>query len=87
MLNKDFYHVSAGTIEVKSNTPNNVAFKVTGKSSHEKNTSGAVRLHLGPIILTKTQRHNTVQWRVRKCNVSIPGWLTVWFLYISVCTG
>lgn len=43
LLNKDFYHLSAGTIEVKSNTPNNVAFKVTGKSSHDKHTSGAVR--------------------------------------------
>lgn len=42
MINKDFYHLSAGTLEVKSNTPNNVAFKVTGKSSHEKATSGAV---------------------------------------------
>ncbi|KAM0809098.1 putative Mitochondrial outer membrane protein porin [Seiridium cardinale] len=42
LLNKDFYHLSAGTIEVKSNTPNNVAFKVTGKSSHEKATSGAL---------------------------------------------
>ncbi|KAK1771140.1 hypothetical protein QBC33DRAFT_444709 [Phialemonium atrogriseum] len=37
----DFYHLSAGTLEVKSNTPNNVAFKVTGKSSHDKVTSGA----------------------------------------------
>lgn len=34
--------VSAGTVEIKSNTPNNVAFKVTGKSSHEKATSGNV---------------------------------------------
>ncbi|KAK3351937.1 eukaryotic porin-domain-containing protein [Neurospora tetraspora] len=42
LLNKDFYHLSAGTIEVKSNTPNNVAFKVTGKSSHDKATSGAL---------------------------------------------
>ncbi|CAJ2502233.1 Uu.00g096270.m01.CDS01 [Anthostomella pinea] len=42
LLNKDFYHLSAGTIEVKSNTPNNVAFKVTGKSSHEKATTGAL---------------------------------------------
>ncbi|KAK3307956.1 eukaryotic porin/Tom40 [Chaetomium strumarium] len=42
LLNKDFYHLSAGTIEVKSNTPNNVAFKVTGKSSHDKATSGAI---------------------------------------------
>jgi len=42
LLNKDFYHLSAGTIEVKSNTPNNVAFKVTGKSSHDNATSGAI---------------------------------------------
>jgi hypothetical protein len=42
LLNKDFYHLSAGTVEVKSNTPNNVAFKVNGKSSHEKATSGSV---------------------------------------------
>ncbi|RYC59215.1 hypothetical protein CHU98_g6978 [Xylaria longipes] len=42
LLNKDFYHLSAGTIEVKSNTPNNVAFKVTGKSSHDKATSGGL---------------------------------------------
>lgn len=43
LLNKDFYHLSAGTLEVKSNTPNNVAFKVTGKSSHDNATSGTVR--------------------------------------------
>ena len=42
LLNKDFYHLSASTFEVKSNTPNNVAFKVSGKSSHEKHTAGAV---------------------------------------------
>lgn len=68
MLNKDFYHVSAGTIEVKSITPNNVAFKVTGKSSHEKHTSGAVMINLGPVIFTKSLRQNTLRWRVRKCN-------------------
>lgn len=61
LLNKDFYHLSAGTIEVKSNTPNNVAFKVTGKSSHEKATSGALEgkytdKELG---LTLTQTWNT----------------------------
>ncbi|KAI0137827.1 eukaryotic porin/Tom40 [Hypoxylon sp. NC0597] len=61
LLNKDFYHLSAGTIEVKSNTPNNVAFKVTGKSSHEKATSGAIEgkytdKNLG---LTLTQTWNT----------------------------
>ena len=42
LLNKDFYHLSQTTIEVKSNTPNNVAFKVTGKSSQDKVTSGNV---------------------------------------------
>ncbi|KXH54218.1 mitochondrial outer membrane protein porin [Colletotrichum salicis] len=42
LLNKDFYHLSATTFELKSNTPNNVAFKVTGKTSHEKSTAGAI---------------------------------------------
>ncbi|TVY87422.1 Mitochondrial outer membrane protein porin [Lachnellula willkommii] len=40
LLNKDFYHLSAAALEVKSNTPNNVAFKVTGKNTHEGATSG-----------------------------------------------
>ncbi|RDW91412.1 outer mitochondrial membrane protein porin [Coleophoma crateriformis] len=40
LLNKDFYHLSAAALEVKSNTPNNVAFKVTGKSTHDSKTSG-----------------------------------------------
>ncbi|KAE8452983.1 hypothetical protein EG329_012170 [Mollisiaceae sp. DMI_Dod_QoI] len=40
LLSKDFYHLSAQAIEIKSNTPNNVAFKVTGKSTHEGATSG-----------------------------------------------
>ncbi|PQE26975.1 outer mitochondrial membrane porin protein [Rutstroemia sp. NJR-2017a BVV2] len=40
LLNKDFYHLSAAALEVKSNTPNNVAFKVNGKSSHDGATSG-----------------------------------------------
>ncbi|KAK3326427.1 eukaryotic porin/Tom40 [Apodospora peruviana] len=61
LLNKDFYHLSAGTIEVKSNTPNNVAFKVTGKSSHEKATSGALegKFTDKPNGLTVTQSWNT----------------------------
>ncbi|KAK4463423.1 hypothetical protein QBC42DRAFT_304912 [Cladorrhinum samala] len=42
LLNKDFYHLSSGTIEVKNTTPNGVAFKVTGKSSQDKITSGAI---------------------------------------------
>ncbi|KAF7932635.1 uncharacterized protein EAE98_003934 [Botrytis deweyae] len=40
LLNKDFYHLTAAALEVKSNTPNNVAFKVTGKSTHDNATSG-----------------------------------------------
>ncbi|KAI0099461.1 eukaryotic porin/Tom40 [Daldinia grandis] len=61
LLNKDFYHLSAGTIEVKSNTPNNVAFKVTGKSSHEKATSGAIegKYTDKSLGLTLTQTWNT----------------------------
>ncbi|KFA74572.1 hypothetical protein S40288_04899 [Stachybotrys chartarum IBT 40288] len=42
LLNKDFYHLSAATLEFKDTAPNGVAFKVTGKSSHEKATSGAI---------------------------------------------
>ncbi|KAI0435984.1 eukaryotic porin/Tom40 [Xylaria telfairii] len=61
LLNKDFYHLSAGTIEVKSNTPNNVGFKVTGKSSHEKATSGALEGKYADksLGLTLTQTWNT----------------------------
>jgi voltage-dependent anion channel protein 2 len=42
LLSKDFYHTSASSFEVKNTTPNNVAFKVTGKSTHEGATSGLV---------------------------------------------
>ncbi|KAG8676998.1 hypothetical protein FPOAC1_003009 [Fusarium poae] len=42
LLNKDFYHLSATTFEFKDTAPNGVAFKVTGKSSHEKATSAAI---------------------------------------------
>ena len=61
LINKDFYHLSAGTLEVKSNTPNNVAFKVTGKSSHDKATSGAIEAKYSdkPNGLTLTQSWNT----------------------------
>jgi voltage-dependent anion channel protein 2 len=61
LLNKDFYHLSAGTIEVKSKTPNNVDFKVTGKSSHDKATSGTLEGKYSdkPNGLTLTQTWNT----------------------------
>jgi hypothetical protein len=48
LLNKDFYHLSATTLEFKDTAPNGVAFKVTGKASHEKATSAAVRTHMNP---------------------------------------
>ncbi|KAL1897507.1 Mitochondrial porin [Ceratocystis pirilliformis] len=61
LLNRDFYHAAASTFEFKSNTPNNVAFKVTGKSSHEKATSGALegKYTDKPSGLTLTQTWNT----------------------------
>ncbi|KAL2889136.1 outer mitochondrial membrane protein porin [Ceratocystis lukuohia] len=52
LLNRDFYHAAASTFEFKSNTPNNVAFKVTGKSSHEKATSGATARFSNPSLPT-----------------------------------
>ncbi|KAI0012680.1 hypothetical protein F4779DRAFT_632879 [Xylariaceae sp. FL0662B] len=84
LLNKDFYHLSAGTIEVKSNTPNNVAFKVTGKSSHEKATSGALEgkytdKSLGkstkPTKSTKSTRSNArkLQANMSLSQIAVPG--------------
>ncbi|CZS98710.1 probable mitochondrial porin [Rhynchosporium agropyri] len=40
LLNKDFYHLAATTFELKSSTPSNVGFKVTGKSTHEGANAG-----------------------------------------------
>ncbi|XXH04304.1 asparagine synthetase [Hypoxylon texense] len=68
LLNKDFYHLSAGTIEVKSNTPNNVAFKVTGKSSHEKATSGALRQDVDVNMGMDVRVHHFVRATVEKRN-------------------
>ncbi|SPN97498.1 probable Mitochondrial outer membrane protein porin [Cephalotrichum gorgonifer] len=61
LINKDFYHGSASTFEFKGNTPNNVAFKVTGKSTHDKATSGALEAKYAdkPTGLTLTQTWNT----------------------------
>jgi len=42
LLNKDFYHSASATLEVRSTTANGVAFKVTGKSTHDSKTSGAL---------------------------------------------
>jgi len=62
LLNKDFYHLSAATLEVKSNTPNNVAFKVTGKSTHESATSGLMEAKYTDKLtgMTLIQSWNTV---------------------------
>jgi len=61
LLNKDFYHLSATTFEFKDTAPNGVAFKVTGKSSHEKATSAAIegKYTDKPSGLTLTQTWNT----------------------------
>ncbi|KAM0366511.1 hypothetical protein ACHAPK_008432 [Fusarium culmorum] len=61
LLNKDFYHLSATTFEFKDTAPNGVAFKVTGKSSHEKATSAAIegKYTDKPTGLTLTQTWNT----------------------------
>uniref|UniRef100_A0A0B7K8M4 Mitochondrial outer membrane protein porin n=1 Tax=Bionectria ochroleuca TaxID=29856 RepID=A0A0B7K8M4_BIOOC len=61
LLNKDFYHLSATTFEFKDTAPNGVAFKVTGKSSHDKVTAGAIegKYTDKPTGLTLTQTWNT----------------------------
>ncbi|KAK0384938.1 hypothetical protein NLU13_7417 [Sarocladium strictum] len=61
LLNKDFYHLNAATLEFKDTAPNGVAFKVTGKSSHEKSTSAAIegKYTDKPTGLTLTQTWNT----------------------------
>jgi voltage-dependent anion channel protein 2 len=61
LIGRDFYHLAAATLEVKNKTPNNVDFKVTGKSSHEKATSGALEAKYTdkPLGLTLTQTWST----------------------------
>ncbi|RWA11608.1 hypothetical protein EKO27_g3508 [Xylaria grammica] len=73
LLSKDFYHLSAGTIEVKSNTPNNVAFKVTGKNSHDKATSGALEGKYSDKSLGKsTSTSTSTGRRLRKVSKQAP---------------
>ncbi|KAI8957851.1 hypothetical protein F5Y11DRAFT_63524 [Daldinia sp. FL1419] len=99
LLNKDFYHLSAGTIEVKSNTPNNVAFKVTGKSSHEKATSGAIEgkyadKSLGnstvifPVQSTRSSRSTIPRRRASSFSaafmqIKAPGWPLDFSIFLS----
>ncbi|KHJ36410.1 putative outer mitochondrial membrane protein porin [Erysiphe necator] len=72
LLNKDFYHSSAASLEVKSNTPNNVAFKVNGKSTHEGATSGLLEAKYSdkPTGLTLTQSWNTINALDTKIEIS-----------------
>ncbi|KAI9840791.1 MAG: Mitochondrial porin [Thelocarpon superellum] len=62
ILNKDFYHASAATIEVKSKAPNGVSFVVKGKSAHDSATSGQIEAKYtdSPSGLTLTQAWTTV---------------------------
>ncbi|CEL02623.1 Putative Outer mitochondrial membrane protein porin [Aspergillus calidoustus] len=42
LLNKDFYHTSAASLEVKSKAPNGVTFNVKGKSAHDGPIAGSL---------------------------------------------
>ncbi|PFH61822.1 hypothetical protein XA68_16156 [Ophiocordyceps unilateralis] len=72
LLNKDFYHLSASTFEFKDTAPNGVAFKITGKSSHDKVTSAAIEGKYvdKPTGLTLTQTWNTANSLDTKLEVS-----------------
>jgi len=72
LLNKDFYHTSTAALEVKSLTPNGVAFKVTGKSTHERNTSGLIEAKYSdkPSGTTITQSWNTANALESKIEIS-----------------
>lgn len=61
LLNKDFYHLTAASIEVKSKAPNGVSFNVKGKSAHEGPISGSLegKYTDAPTGLTLTQSWTT----------------------------
>ncbi|OKL59077.1 Mitochondrial outer membrane protein porin [Talaromyces atroroseus] len=61
LLNKDFYHTSPASIEVKSNAPNGVTFTVKGKSTHDGPIGGSLEAKYvdKPIGLTLTQAWTT----------------------------
>ncbi|KKY17778.1 putative outer mitochondrial membrane protein porin [Phaeomoniella chlamydospora] len=42
LLNKDFYHSTAATLEVKSKAPNGVTFNVKGRQPHDGSISGSI---------------------------------------------
>merc|ERR1712000_586803 len=74
LLNKDFYHLAATTLEFKDTAPNGVAFKVIGKATHEKATSAAIegKYNDKPTGLTLTQTWNTANALDTKVEVSAP---------------
>ncbi|KAF3311545.1 Mitochondrial porin, variant 2 [Orbilia oligospora] len=61
LLNKDFYHTAAATLEVKSKAPNGVAFTVKGKSDHKSGINGQLEAKYTdkPTGLTLTQAWTT----------------------------
>ncbi|KZF25688.1 outer mitochondrial membrane protein porin [Xylona heveae TC161] len=62
LLNKDFYHTSAATLEVKSKAPNGVSFNVKGRSAHEGPIGGQIEAKYAdaPSGLTLTQAWTTL---------------------------
>jgi hypothetical protein len=64
-LIKDFYHANAAALEVKSATANGVAFKVTGKNTHEGKTTGAVSLFRSCLERRKDVLTRSVQLEAR----------------------
>ncbi|CAO1600842.1 MAG: hypothetical protein LQ349_005639 [Xanthoria aureola] len=61
LINRDFYHIAAANLEVKSKAPNGVIFNVKGKSSHEGSTTGSIegKYVNAPSGLTVTQAWTT----------------------------
>lgn len=56
--------MSAAALEVKSLTANGVAFKVTGKSTHESHTSGTVRPSASVVsILPEANSIDCISWK------------------------
>lgn len=61
LLNKDFYHSTAATLEVKSKAPNGVTFNVKGRQPHDGSISGSIEGKYvdKPTGLTLTQSWST----------------------------
>ncbi|CAF9931981.1 MAG: Mitochondrial porin [Heterodermia speciosa] len=61
ILNRDFYHVSAASLDIKSKAPNGVTFNVKGKASHEGKNAGNIEAKYADTLsgLTVTQGWST----------------------------